>query len=102
MNNKYISFITSFVSLSVIGGIFSYRLINSFLAFVLFPCLNTLLPDDSFDRMNLNLNKNLINIKSSEKSGEKSKFPSISIGYFIKELIIWVTVMSILYTLSII
>jgi hypothetical protein len=97
MNNKYISFVTSFVSLSVIGGIFSYRLINSFLAYVLFPCLNTLLPDDSFGRMNLNLNKVNTNINSSEKS----KLPSISIGYFIKESIIWVTVMSILYALSI-
>lgn len=90
----YFSFVTSFISLSVIGGIFSYRFINSFLSDILFPCLNiSILPDDTFNKMN-------VYTGNQPETKKSTKGNTIRIGTFLKEMLMWVIVMTILYSIA--
>ena len=55
-NLNFSSFIVSYVSLSVIAGLFSYRLLNSLLDNIILPLLDlSLLPDNMFDKNELNI-----------------------------------------------
>lgn len=90
------SFIISYVSLSVIAGLFTYRLLNSFLDNIVLPILDfTILPETKFHKLTktYDYKKNEIN-----PSIEKDKYVYIvRPGLFIKELIIWCFIMLILY-----
>ena len=99
MKISYFSFIFSFVSLTVIGGIFTYRLINSFLENILLPCLDiTILPDDFFSNMNVLLDENKKIVKLTNVNKTNIKY-SLKIGLFLKEVILWFVVISMLYLL---
>lgn len=99
LNNETLNFpdfIISYISLSVIAGLFTYRVINSFLDNILFPILDlTILPDSKFIKLSsvYNQNKNLINniLKSSENTY------TIRYGLFIKDLLIWIFIMILLF-----
>lgn len=95
-NHTFCSFIVSYVSLSVIAGLFTYRLLNSFLDNILLPLLDlTLLPETKFNKLTkaYDYKKNKI-----EKIIDNEKYVYIiQPGLFIKELIIWCSMMLFLY-----
>lgn len=97
-NLNFSSFIISYISLSVIAGLFTYRLINSFLDNILFPLLDiSILPDKKFHKLTKTYN-NLKQEINSNISNENFVYV-IKPGIFLKELIIWCFIMLILYIL---
>jgi large-conductance mechanosensitive channel len=98
MNNEkhFGSFIVSYISLSVIAGLFTYRLLNSFLDNILLPFLDiTILPDKHFHKLTKVYNNHK---KEIDPILEEDKYQYIfKPGLFLKELIIWSFLIMILF-----
>jgi len=92
----FTSFIISYVSLSVIAGLFTYRLLNSFMDNILLPFLDiTVLPDTKFHKLTCVYNHKKENIKNNFN---KSEYVYVfKPGIFLKEIIIWCFIMILLY-----
>lgn len=93
--HNFISYIFSYLTISVLAGLFTFRLINSLLDSIILPTLSlTLLPDNKFNKLSYlyDSNKNKIPIKS-----QKEHIYGIQIGSFIKELILWTISMIVLF-----
>lgn len=92
-------FIISYVSLSVIAGLFTYRVLNSFFDNILFPIIDlTILPDQKFLQLSLIYDSNKNELENPVQDNPDYQV-SIRFGLFIKELIIWVIIMTLLYML---
>ena len=92
-------FILSYISLSVIAGLFTYKFLNSFLENILFPIIDlTILPDRKFIKLSsfYNSEKNLINPIPIDNSDSQYV---IRYGLFIKDLILWIVFMIFLFML---
>lgn len=93
---NFCTFIVSYVSLSVIAGLFTYRLLNSFLDNIILPILDlTILPETKFHKLTKAFNNKKIEINNVFKNEEYVYV--IRPGLFIKELIIWCFIMLLLY-----
>ena len=101
MNNqklKFSSFLVSYVSLSVIAGLFTYRLLNSFLDNIIFPLVDmTLLPDEKFHKLTKAYNHQKKEIDPDLK--KENYVYVVRPGIFLKELTIWCFIMLLLYSL---
>lgn len=90
------SFIISYVSLSVIAGLFSFRLLNSFLDNIIFPLLDiTILPESKFHKLTKTYNHQKKEIDNGIKN--ENYVYVVRPGLFLKELIIWCFMMLVLY-----
>jgi len=95
---SFISFVTSYVSLSTIAGLISFRLLNSLLDNIVFPVIDlTLLPSQRFNKIARFYNYKKEEIKIKNKNNKNEFNNVINIGGFIKELIIWTITMVVLY-----
>tara|TARA_Y100000816_G_C25959569_1_gene500715 strand:- start:89 stop:439 length:351 start_codon:yes stop_codon:yes gene_type:complete len=92
----FIQFIISYVSLSVIAGLFTYRLLNSLMDNIILPLLDiTILPDTKFHKLTCVYNHKKKNI---ENNFNKNEYVFIfRPGLFLKELVIWCFMMIVLY-----
>jgi large-conductance mechanosensitive channel len=91
-------FIISYVSLSVIAGLFSFKVVNSLLDNIILPILDiTILPDKKFIKFSSFYNCNKKKIKPLFNNNDVQY--AIRYGMFIKDLIIWLFVMIILFML---
>ena len=96
---SFSEFIISYVSLSVIAGLFTYRVLNSFFDNILFPIVDlTILPDKKFLQLSLIYDSNR-NELENPSFNNSDYHVSIRFGLFIKELIIWMIIMTLLYML---
>jgi len=107
MNNPskeitFTSFLLSYVSLSVIAGLFTFRLLNSFLDNILSPLLDlTCVPNYKFDKLSKIYNVNREVVKDNKYKVSKNDYVNIfKPGIFLKELIIWCIIMIILYLIA--
>lgn len=93
---NFSSFIISYVSLSVIAGLFTFRVLNSLLDNIILPILDiTILPETKFHKLTKTFNHKK---KEINNNIEKDKYIYIvRLGLFIKELIIWCFMMLLLY-----
>lgn len=93
---NFSSFIISYISLSVIAGLFTYRLLNSLLDNIIFPILDiTILPETKFHKLTKKFNHKKQEINNII---EKEQYIyEIRPGLFLKELVIWCFIMLILY-----
>ena len=90
------SFLLSYFSLSVVAGLFTYRLINSFIDNIIIPLIDiSILPEKKFNKFTKVYNYKKKEIKSPIKNREYVYV--IRPGIFLKELIIWCFVMISLY-----
>lgn len=93
---NFLTFIVSYVSLSVIAGLFTYRLLNSFMDNIILPVIDiTILPDMKFHKLTL-----VYNHKKQPINNDFKKTEYIHVfrpGLFIKELVIWCIMMILLY-----
>ena len=95
-SKNILSFITSFVSLSVIASIFSYKLLNSFLDNIFFPIIDLfILPDKNFHKLSRYYNNDLI--KESSNNNNNKTIYAIRPGIFLKDFITWSFMIIILY-----
>jgi len=93
---NFLSFIVSYMSLSIIAGMFTFRIINSLLENIILPYLDlTILPDCKFHKMNQFYNNKKEKI-DSDFDENQYKY-SIRIGVFLKDLIVWLSSMLFLY-----
>jgi hypothetical protein len=96
--------ITSSISLTLITSIFTYRLINALLEYIIFPILNIAIdPDEKMCKLNFTF-------KTGKNNGQKRLLVNpdaemttptydILLGGFLKELIIWILYMVIVFIL---
>lgn len=90
------SFIISYVSLSVIAGLFTFRLLNSLLDNIILPTLDiTILPETKFHKLTKTYNYKKKELKNDIHI--KNYVYAVRPGLFIKELIIWCFMMLLLY-----
>ena len=93
---NFSSFIVSYVSLSVVAGLFTYRLLNSFLDNILFPIIDlTILPEVKFHKLTKTFNHKKEQI--NQDFNKEEYMYVIRPGTFIKELVIWCFIMLVLY-----
>ena len=92
------SFLISYISLSVIAGLFTYRLLNSLLDNIILPLLDiSILPDKKFHKLT-----KIYDNKKTEISADVTKENYMYVfkpGIFLKELVIWCFIMIVLYIL---
>ena len=95
-DNTFTSFLTSYVSLSVIAGLFTYRVLNSLLENIILPLIDiTVLPETKFHKLTKTYDYQKKEISTDI---EKSKYVYIvRPGVFLKELVIWCFMMLLLY-----
>ena len=98
---NFSSFIISYVSLSVIAGLFTFRVLNSLLDNIILPILDiTVLPETKFHKLTKTYNHQK---KEINNNIEKNKYIYvIQPGAFLKELVIWCFMMLLLYFIYII
>ena len=90
------TFVLSYISLSVVAGLFTYRLINSLLDNIILPLLDiSVLPESKFHKFTKVYNYKKKEIKNSMKN--KEYIYVIRPGIFLKDLIIWCFIMILLY-----
>ena len=93
---NFSSFIISYVSLSVIAGLFTFRILNSLLDNIILPILDiSVLPETKFHKLTKTYNHEK---KEINNNIEKDKYVYvIRPGVFLKELVIWCFMMLLLY-----
>lgn len=95
-DHNFSSFIISYVSLSVIAGLFTFRVLNSFLDNIILPLLDiSILPDKKFHKLTKIYDHKKTEVKEVIKK-EDIKY-IIRPGIFLKELVIWCFMMMLLY-----
>tara|TARA_B110000008_G_C16574523_1_gene405771 strand:- start:150 stop:467 length:318 start_codon:yes stop_codon:yes gene_type:complete len=93
-NENFLSYIFSYLTISVIAGLVTFRVINALLDYIVLPILDiTVLPNYKFEKLTISFDKNKQNIKNKSQN----YINNIRIGLFLKELIIWLLSMIILY-----
>jgi large-conductance mechanosensitive channel len=83
-----------FITLTVIGSIFTFSFISSLKADIIDPMLDIVLPEDFFGYMNITL-----------REGEKQQMPlrhvELRVGNFFKQFVTWIFTISVLFILAI-
>lgn len=93
---SFSSFLISYVSLSVIAGLFTYRIINSLLENIILPLLDiSILPDKKFHKFTKFYDYNKKSMKNMIK--KEDYIYVIKPGIFLKDFIIWCFIMILLY-----
>jgi large-conductance mechanosensitive channel len=96
--HNFSSFIVSYVSLSVIAGLFTYRLLNSLLDNIVFPIVDlSILPETKFHKLTKAYNHEKKEINNGFKKEEYTYI--IRPGAFLKELVMWCFIMLLLYSI---
>ena len=93
---NFSSFIISYVSLSVIAGLFTFRVLNSLLDNIILPILDiTVLPETKFHKLTKTYDHQK---KEVNNNIQKNQYVYvIRPGIFLKELVIWCFMMLLLY-----
>ena len=96
------NYVITTLSLSVIASIFTYRVINAFLEYLLLPCVNIAIdPNEKMSSLNFKFTTGKDNRKKEFSINPDADIPTpsynIFLGAFIKELLIWFIFMGILY-----
>ena len=98
MKENYFELLKSSVNMQVLIGLLAFRLLSAFLDKVLFPIIDIYLEDNLFRNLNIFINsktKNIVLISPIDK--EKNAKIEVGFGYFLKELIIFITVFTLYY-----
>ena len=92
-------FVISYVSLSVIAGLFTFRVINSLLDNIIFPIIElTILPDAHFVPLSVIYDTDKKEVNTSQDENNDYQV-AIRFGLFLKEFIIWFLIMVLLFML---
>ena len=94
--SDFYSFIFSWVSLSIIGGLFTYRILNALLEYIIFP-LAYISTDPKSKLSDLDFN---YDVNTGFSVNPEKENNVVRLGSFIKELLIWLVFMVILFFIS--
>lgn len=81
-----------FLTLTVIGSIFTFAFVGSLKADIIDPLLHFVLSEDNFDYMN-------ITIRDGEKPPRINRAIEIRFGKFFREFITWMFIIAVLYSM---
>uniref|UniRef100_A0A6C0LCW4 Uncharacterized protein n=1 Tax=viral metagenome TaxID=1070528 RepID=A0A6C0LCW4_9ZZZZ len=95
---NFSSFIISYVSLSVIAGLFTFRVLNSLLDNIILPIIDiTVLPETKFHKLTKIYNHQKKEINNNVEKDKDKYVYIVRPGMFFKELVIWCFMMLLLY-----
>jgi large-conductance mechanosensitive channel len=92
-------FLDKYINLSVIGGLFTYRLLSSFMSAVFSPLIDIFLPTRVTENMNISLTGDFQRVyinRISTTIGKNIEYV-FALGDLLREFIIWVFVMTLLF-----
>ncbi len=96
----------SLISLTIIASVFTYRLLNAFMEYIIIPIINILIdPNEDISSLNFtfhtgkNHRDKKIFYNPDIDTGSSPSY-DIMLGTFIKEIIIWLIVMTVIYYCS--
>jgi len=85
------------VTVSVIGSIFTFTFIDSFRKGILNPIIDVILPDRVFSHLNIKVN---IKPGISIENLEEENFIEFKFGDFIKQFILWIIIIAVLWLIA--
>lgn len=99
---NFLQFLMNDISLPVIIGMFTYRLLSSLLNDIIIPIIDILLHEHTFYQYNLGLGEDNEIILTDPVDMKNALKNRIGFGIFLRELIIWLVVMFIFYIIFVI
>ncbi len=96
----FLKFLQTYVSVAVIAGLFTYRLISSIINNLISPLISMMLHEQVFYSYNVDLGANNERVLTSPVDLRGVIKYRLGFGIILRELIIWVSVMFILYLIA--
>lgn len=98
-SGSIVNFVDTYFNISVIAGLFTYRLLSSFITTIFTPFIDMILPLYVTENMNISLNSDYQRVYVNRISTTTSKQIEyiFAFGDLLREFIIWITVMSVLF-----
>lgn len=100
MAENFLIFLQTYVGISVIAGIFTFKLMSSFMENIINPILDYFIKQDKFKRFNVMINDDGTQIKATPVTSNMELIYRINFGQMIRDIIIWLISMIILYQIS--
>jgi large-conductance mechanosensitive channel len=97
---NFIQFLTEYLSISVIAGLFTYRLLSIIIENLINPLINMIFHEQIFYVHDLSLDKNYEIILTDPVDSKGSVKYYIGFGLILREFIIWTIVMFILFLIA--
>jgi len=94
---NFLQFLLNDISLPVIMGMFTYRLLSSFINDIIMPIIMTFFPSDVFHNYDIVLGEDNEIILSEPVDLKNSVKNHIGTGIFLREFVVWISVMIIFY-----
>lgn len=99
---NFVEFLTTYISIAVIAGMFTYRLLSTIVDNLINPIMSMIFHDQLFYSYNISLdedNKVILTDPVDSKSHVKHY---IGIGNILRELLIWTVAMFTLFLITVI
>lgn len=99
---NFIQFLNNYISIAVIAGIFTFRLLSVIIDNLINPLINMILHEQSFCDLDISLNQDneIILTNPVDSKGQVKNY--LGFGMILRELIIWIIAMFILFLITII
>ena len=98
--SNFLDFLSNNVSISVIAGIFTFRLISSILENIINPLMNIILNENTFYSYNLTIDQDDKVVLTDPVYNLSHAKYYFGFGVVLRELIIWIIAMFILYYIN--
>jgi large-conductance mechanosensitive channel len=100
MADNFLTFLQTYVGISVIAGIFTFKLISSFMENIINPILDYFIKQDKFKHFNIIINDDGTQIKATPATSNTELIYRLNFGQLLRDIIIWLISMIILYQIS--
>lgn len=98
--SNFLDFLSTNVSISVIAGIFTFRLISAVLENIINPLINIILDENTFYSYNMTIDQDDKVVLTDPVNNLNHTKYYFGFGVVIRELIIWIIAMFILYYIN--
>lgn len=97
---NFLQFLTEYISLAVIAGMFTFRLLSSIIDNLVNPLINIILHEDTFYTYNISLNTDNEVILTDPINTKGHVKHYIGFGTILREFIIWTVAMFTLFLIA--
>lgn len=97
---NFIQFLKNYISISIIAGIFTYRLLSVIKDNLVYPLINLVFNEHTFYAYNISLNEDHELVLTDPTNPKNYVKHYIGFGTILRELIIWVITMFILFLIE--
>lgn len=96
----FLQFLKEYISITVIAGIFTFRLLSTIIDNLINPLINMIFHEQIFDNYNLSLDESNQRILTDPVDSKGYVKHYIGFGKILRELIIWTVAMFILFLIA--